>query len=188
MCPSVSLHSSCDRSKAAHVICGCRQMSRKNKIMKSHHLCRSLLSTVAIMACLGSALAQQVTGTPGSPSATTTINGNQIPAPPPKFGGVIKETLEGSKTWWPPRVVPPKGAPNVLLIMTDDQGYGVSGTFGGVIPTPALDRIAKAGLRYTAVQLHRAVLADAGGADHRPQPSLGGLRRDHRAVDGFPGL
>ncbi len=47
------------------------------------------------------------------------------------------------------RVVPPKGAPNILLIMTDDQGYGVSGTFGGVIPTPALDRIAKAGLRYT---------------------------------------
>jgi len=45
--------------------------------------------------------------------------------------------------------VPPKGAPNVLLIMTDDQGYGVSGTFGGVIPTPALDRIAAAGLRYT---------------------------------------
>jgi arylsulfatase A-like enzyme len=45
--------------------------------------------------------------------------------------------------------VPPKGAPNVLLIMTDDQGYGVSGTFGGVIPTPALDRIANAGLRYT---------------------------------------
>jgi len=124
-------------------------MSRKNKIMKSHHLCRSLLSTVAIMACLGSALAQQVTGTPGSPSATTTIKGNQIPVPPPKFGGVIKETLEGSKTWWPPRLVPPKSAPNVLLIMTDDQGYGVSGTFGGVIPTPALDRIAKTGLRYT---------------------------------------
>ena len=46
-------------------------------------------------------------------------------------------------------VVPPKGAPNVLLIMTDDQGYGVCSTFGGVIPTPAMDRIAKAGLRYT---------------------------------------
>ena len=37
----------------------------------------------------------------------------------------------------------------ILLIMTDDQGYGVSSTFGGVIETPALDRIAKAGLRYT---------------------------------------
>ncbi len=52
--------------------------------------------------------------------------------------------------------MPPKGAPNVLLIMTDDQGYGVSGTFGGVIPTPALDRIAKAGLRYT--QFHSTAL------------------------------
>jgi arylsulfatase A-like enzyme len=93
--------------------------------------------------------AQQVTGVPGSPSATTTVKGKQLPAPEPKFGGVIKETLEGSKTWWPPRIVPPKGAPNVLLIMTDDQGYGVPGTFGGVIPTPALDRIAKAGLRFT---------------------------------------
>jgi arylsulfatase A-like enzyme len=94
-------------------------------------------------------MAQQITGTPGSPSATTTIEGNQIPAPAPKFGGVIKENSKDSKPWWPPTIVPPKGAPNVLLIMTDDQGYGVSGTFGGVIPTPALDRIAKAGLRYT---------------------------------------
>jgi arylsulfatase A-like enzyme len=93
--------------------------------------------------------AQVVTGELGSPSATTTIPGNQLPAPTPPFGGVIKETLEGSKTWWSPRIVPPKGAPNVLLIMTDDQGYGVSGTFGGVIPTPTLDALAAKGLRYT---------------------------------------
>src|SRR6185436_14992705 len=107
--------------------------------------------SIALLALLAVAPAgaQVVTGELGSASATTTIQGNQIPAPPPKFGGVIKETVEGSKTWWPPRVVPPKGAPNVLLIMTDDQGYGVPGTFGGVIPTPALDRVAKAGLRYT---------------------------------------
>src|SRR5215467_7751136 len=91
----------------------------------------------------------QITGTPGSPSATTTINGEQLPPPPPKFGGVIKESYKDSKPWWPPRVVPPKGAPNVLLIMTDDQGYGIPSTFGGVIPTPALDKVAKAGLRYT---------------------------------------
>jgi hypothetical protein len=68
---------------------------------------------------------------------------------PPKFDGVFKEDAKDSKPYWPPSVVPPKGAPNVLLIMTDDQGYGVSGTFGGVIPTPSMDRIAKAGLRYT---------------------------------------
>ena len=96
-----------------------------------------------------SALAQQVTGVPGSPSATTTIDGKQIPPPEPSFGGVIKEKASESKAWWPPRVVPPKGAPNVLLIMTDDQGFGAPSTFGGVIPTPAMDRIAAQGLRYT---------------------------------------
>jgi arylsulfatase A-like enzyme len=101
-------------------------------------------------------VAQQVTGTLGQADATTTINGKQIPPPPPKFGGVIKETAKDSTPWWPPRIVPPKGAPNVLLIMTDDQGYGVPSTFGGVIPTPNLDRIAKTGLRYT--QFHSTAL------------------------------
>ncbi|HEY5894900.1 MAG TPA: arylsulfatase [Chthoniobacterales bacterium] len=98
----------------------------------------------------------QTTGTPGSPGATTTIDGKQIPPPDPKFGGMIKDTAVDSKPYWPPTVVPPKGAPNVLLIMTDDQGYGVTSTFGGVIPTPAMDRIAKAGLRYT--QFHSTAL------------------------------
>jgi arylsulfatase len=104
---------------------------------------------VAASLTIAPAAAQQVTGVLGSPSATTTIDGNQLPPPPPKFGGVIKETAPQSTPWWAPTVVPPKSAPNVLLIMTDDQGYGVSGTFGGVIPTPALDRIAASGLRYT---------------------------------------
>ncbi|HTS94277.1 MAG TPA: arylsulfatase [Stellaceae bacterium] len=98
---------------------------------------------------MGSVSAQQINGVPGSPSATTTIPGDQLPPPPPKFGGVIGGTAAQSKPYWPPRVVPPKGAPNVLLIMTDDAGYGVASTFGGVIPTPALDRIARNGLRYT---------------------------------------
>ena len=85
----------------------------------------------------------------GSPGGTTTISGQQLPPPDPKFGGVIKERASESTPWWPPRVVPPKGAPNVLLIMTDDCGFGAPSTFGGVIPTPALDRVAAQGLRYT---------------------------------------
>src|SRR5450631_4263771 len=105
---------------------------------------------------LPGSMAQQTNGAPGSPSATTTIDGTQLPPEPPKFGGVINENAKDSKPYWPPSVVPPKGAPNVLLIMTDDQGYGVSGTFGGVIPTPSMDRIAKAGLRYT--QFHSTAL------------------------------
>jgi arylsulfatase len=92
---------------------------------------------------------QKTPGEPGSPRATTTLSGIQLPAPDPKFGGMIDQKASQSKAWWPPRVVPPKGAPNVLLIMTDDSGFGAPGTFGGVVPTPALDRIAKNGLRYT---------------------------------------
>ena len=118
-------------------------------------LFRGILVT-AVMAIASTAPAQQITGTPGSPDATVTIDGKELPPPPLPFGGVIKESAVDSKPYWPPRVVPPKGAPNVLLIMTDDQGYGVSGTFGGVIPTPAMDRIAKAGLRYT--QFHSTAL------------------------------
>ncbi len=102
------------------------------------------------------ASAQQVTGTLGSPSATTTIDGKELPPPPPKFGGVIKESATDSTPWWPPRVAPPKNAPNVLLIMTDDVGFGAPSTFGGVIPTPNLDRVAAMGLRYT--QFHSTAL------------------------------
>ncbi len=87
---------------------------------------------------------------PGAPSATTSIDSTHLPAAPPKFGGVMQPTVEQSKPWWPPQVKPPKGAPNVLLIMTDDVGFGAPSTFGGVIPTPAMDRIASTGLRYTA--------------------------------------
>jgi arylsulfatase A-like enzyme len=89
------------------------------------------------------------TAIPGSPSATTTISGKQLPAPPATFRGKIERTTKGSRPYWPPRIAAPRGAPNVLLIMTDDSGFGVPSTFGGVIPTPALDRIAANGLRYT---------------------------------------
>lgn len=104
---------------------------------------------VLLAIATASGRAQQITGTPGSPTATTTIGGAQIPPADPSFGGVIKEKASDSTPWWPPRVVPPEGAPNVLLIMTDDQGYGAPSTFGGVIPTPTMDRLAEMGLRFT---------------------------------------
>jgi arylsulfatase A-like enzyme len=115
----------------------------------------SSAATLLVIACLPAG-AQQTTGAPGSPGATTTIDGSYLPPSPPKFGGEIGLDAAQSKPYWPPAVVPPKGAPNVLLIMTDDAGYGVSGTFGGVIPTPAMDRIAQMGLRYT--QFHSTAL------------------------------
>src|SRR5262245_31173709 len=109
-----------------------------------HQVLTFVVLAAALAVAAGKAGAQEKSGALGSPSATTTISGEQLPPPPGKFGGKIGDTVQTSKPYWPARVVPPKGAPNVLLIMTDDAGYGVSSTFGGVIPTPALDRIAQA--------------------------------------------
>jgi arylsulfatase A-like enzyme len=92
---------------------------------------------------------QQTSGAPGSPTATTTLPGKQLPPPPQEFKGKIERNAAQSSPYWPARVVPPKGAPNILLIMTDDTGFGVTSTFGGVVPTPTLDRVAAMGLRYT---------------------------------------
>ena len=117
---------------------------------------RVSLVLALVAAPLAASTAQEVTGPLGSPSATTTIDGHYLPNAPAPFGGEIGLGAADSKPWWPPQVVPPKGAPNVLLIITDDAGYGVSGTFGGVIPTPALDRVANMGIRYT--QFHSTAL------------------------------
>jgi len=105
--------------------------------MRTNKALRCFAVLISCVLCLPMPVtAQEITGTPGSPSAT--ISGKQLPPPDPKFGGVIREKASESEAWWPPRVVPPKGAPNVLLIMTDDSGYGAPSTFGGVVPTPAL--------------------------------------------------
>ncbi|MCB1687572.1 MAG: arylsulfatase [Halioglobus sp.] len=118
--------------------------------LRKHLACSAFLafSTVAALLVSTSAGAVETTGVMGSPSATTTIPGTQLPAPAPEFGGVIKDDALESTQWWPPRIVPPKSAPNILFIMTDDAGFGVPSTFGGVIPTPTMDRIANNGLRY----------------------------------------
>ena len=65
---------------------------------------------------IGPTFAQQISGTPGSSSATTTIDGKYLPNPPAPFGGTVNMDAKGSKPYWPPTVVPPKGAPNVLLM------------------------------------------------------------------------
>jgi hypothetical protein len=145
-----------------------------------------LLGLAAMIALAGTSIAraQKISGKPGSPSATMTIDGRQLPPPPLKFGGKIERNALQSKPWWPPRVVPPKGAPNVLLIMTDDVGFGAPSTFGGVIPTPALGRVAANGLRYT--NFHSTALCSAtcatgsrGGRGRRNPISPPGIASSH---------
>ncbi len=72
-----------------------------------------------------------------------------LPAPPPPFKGSIGLSVKDSKSDFPEMVKAPEGAPNVVVILLDDVGYGAASTFGGPCNTPVLDRLAKGGLRYT---------------------------------------
>jgi len=74
-----------------------------------------------------------------------------LPTPPPAFKGSIGLSVKDSKSDFPAMVQAPKDAPNVVVILLDDVGYGAASTFGGPCNTPVLDRLAKNGLRYTSV-------------------------------------
>jgi len=71
-----------------------------------------------------------------------------LPRPEQPFGGKLGRTSKESVKDFPKAVEAPKGAPNILVIMTDDVGFAASSTFGGPIPTPTMDRLAQNGLRY----------------------------------------
>jgi arylsulfatase A-like enzyme len=94
-------------------------------------------------------LLASVSGGVSSLFAASTRAQDVLPRPEPPFKGHIGRTVEESTKDFPQEVKAPKGAPNVLLILTDDVGFGASSTFGGPVPTPTMDRLAKDGLRYT---------------------------------------
>ena len=71
-----------------------------------------------------------------------------LPKPETPFQGKIGRTVKDSTPDFPKGVEAPKGAPNVLLILTDDVGFGASSPFGGPIEMPNLQRLAESGLRY----------------------------------------
>ena len=78
-----------------------------------------------------------------------------LPIRRPSFTGVANQTLGGSEPDWGliGHVKPPDGAPNVLLVLIDDAGFGNPSTFGGPINTPNYDRMANEGLRYNRFQV-----------------------------------
>src|SRR5947207_4666398 len=78
------------------------------------------------------------------------IDRSALPIRRPPFGGLADQTLAGSQPDWNrvAHVEPPEGAPNVLVVLIDDAGFGNPSTFGGPIDTPNYDRMADQGLRY----------------------------------------
>jgi arylsulfatase len=88
----------------------------------------------------------------GGPAPSGTASDNALPRLPQAFNGIVGRTVAESKSDFPVDVAAPKGAPNVLLILTDDVGFSAASTFGGAIPTPTFDRLAQNGLRYNTFQ------------------------------------
>ena len=80
----------------------------------------------------------------------------KLPNATPEFSGSISKTISQSTPRKLTAPQAPKGAPNVLLIMLDDVGFGSFGNFGGPVDTPGLNKIAKNGLRYN--QFHTTAL------------------------------
>lgn len=79
------------------------------------------------------------------------LGSTDLPPPEPKLQAEVGRTYLDSKPGkipGPPRA--PAGAPNIVIVLLDDVGFGAPGTFGGPVPTPTLDRLAKEGLRFNA--------------------------------------
>src|SRR5688572_15581748 len=74
-----------------------------------------------------------------------------LPMPDPKHVGLTTYDAKDPDTKFPPiePLRPPKGAPNVLIILLDDVGFGASSAFGGPCATPIAERLAKGGLKYS---------------------------------------
>ena len=84
----------------------------------------------------------------GTTSALAQSARTVLPLPAPAFNGTIGETIPQSRPGTPAPVTAPQGAPNILVLMSDDVGFAMASTFGGPVPTPNMDRVAAQGQRY----------------------------------------
>ena len=114
-----------------------------------------------------------------------------LPLPEPAFGGVIRELATASTPLRPEIRYPPAGAPNVVVVMHDDVGFGAAGTFGGPVPTPALDRVAARGIAYN--RFHTTALCSPTraalltGRNHH-SAHMGGISEIAYGFPGYDGI
>lgn len=131
--------------------------------------------------------------TAGIASAQESASGSEVlPFPPAPMAGVAGPTLETSTMIWPaPQEHLSKDAPNVLIVLLDDVGFGISETFGGEVHTPTLDKLAAEGLAFTS--FHTTAICSPTRASlltGRNHTRIGSGTIAERAVafDGFTGV
>ena len=115
----------------------------------------------------------------------TELQRGALPIPDISPVGLTTYDAKDPDTSYPPIVPlrPPAGAPNVLVVLIDDVGFGASSAFGGPVPDAELRAAGRRRPEVHPLPHHRAVLADALGAADRPQPPLGRHGQHHRAGD-----
>ena len=108
-----------------------------------------------------------------------------LPIPDTQHVGVTTYDAKDPDTKFPPieSLRPPKGAPNVLIVLLDDVGFAASSAFGGPIHTPTAERLAGERAEVQPLPHDRAVLADPPGAVDRPQSPFGQHGRHLRDRD-----
>ena len=116
----------------------------------------------------------------------TAIAGDNMSASQ-EFKGKIAKSYEESQEWWAPEITPPKGAPNVIIFLLDDVGFAQVGSFGGLIETPNIDKLADAGLRFN--NFHTTALCSPSRASLMAgrNPHSIGLGSHALTAMGFPG-
>jgi arylsulfatase A-like enzyme len=103
------------------------------------------------------------------------------------FGGIIAERYEDSEEWWPGYEEPNADAPNVIIFLLDDVGFAQVGSFGGLIETPNIDKLAANGLRFN--NFHTTALCSPSRASLMAgrNPHSIGLGSHALTAMGFPG-
>lgn len=103
------------------------------------------------------------------------------------FAGVIAKKYGDSKEWWAPEKRPRKDAPNVIIFLLDDVGFAQVGSFGGLISTPNIDKLADNGLRFN--NFHTTALCSPSRASLMAgrNPHSIGLGSHALTAMGFPG-
>ena len=103
------------------------------------------------------------------------------------FGGVIAESYEDSQEWWAEEERPREGSPNVIIFLLDDVGFAQVESFGGLIETPSIDKLAANGLRFN--NFHTTALCSPSRATLMAgrNPHSIGLGSHALTAMGFPG-
>lgn len=105
----------------------------------------ALLGWLAASGRLNDALAQEKKADPPPTAGTPDV----LPRPDFRFSGNVGRSIfDSDKPQFPQPIQPPKDAPNVVLILLDETGFGQYGTFGGGVPSPTIQKLADEGLRY----------------------------------------